>query len=71
MKIENVTLDSTNYVMILSMKSYDVSWLLNSRLMITPRVVRANATLQDAMKILQGNEDPSYFIDGYHKDKTR
>jgi hypothetical protein len=70
MKIKNVTLDSTNYITILSMKSYDVQWL-NSRLMITPRVVRANATLQDEMKILQGNEDPSYFIDGYHKDRTR
>jgi hypothetical protein len=70
MKIKNVTLDSTNYITKLSMKSYDVQWL-NSRLMITPRVVRANATLQDEMKILQGNEDPSYFIDGYHKDRTR
>ena len=69
MKIENVTSD-TNYVMILSMKSYDVPWL-DSRLMITPRVVRANATLQDEMKSLQRNEDPSYFIDGYHKDRTR
>jgi len=71
MKLENVTVD-TNFVILLTMKSYGPKFL-NSTLAVLPSVVKAPALMTSNFlnnRTVDFKSDAAILIDGYHETKT-
>jgi len=71
MKLENVTVN-TNFVIILTMKSYGPKFL-NSKLAVLPSVVKAPAVMASDFlnnRTVDFENGATFLIDGYHETKT-